>query len=275
LLATLRSTLTVLVLRWGGLYRFVLLQSSHNWLLDICQLGSFFQMMAKRTAQIQTFQFPILGGAACLDFANTLGGIRAGKVFEHLHDYVDLLAWAAQADLLTKLQVQELQVAANRHPNRAKHVLMHGLMLREAIYRIFSALAARKDAPTSALSILNNELVEAMTNARIVQRCDAFDWQLPLETCGMSLPLYAVARDAALLLTSVHLTEVGECARETCGWLFLDTTRNHSRLWCDMRLCGNRAKQARLRSKVADATAKGKADRKPVRTKPFIRQRLS
>lgn len=231
--------------------------------------------MAKRTGQIQSFQFPILGGRACLDFANTLGGIRGGKVFEHLDDYVDVLAWATQADLLTRAQAQELQVAAKNNPTQVKRVLARGLTLREGIYGIFSALATGKDAPTSGLTVLNNELVEAMTNARIVQRSGAFDWHLPLKTCGMFLPLYAVARDAAELLTSSHLTEVGECARETCGWLFLDTTRNHSRLWCDMRLCGNRAKQARLRSKVADRTAKGKTDRQTVRTKPLVRLRLS
>ncbi|MGA2590961.1 MAG: CGNR zinc finger domain-containing protein [Bryobacteraceae bacterium] len=34
-----------------------------------------------------------------------------------------------------------------------------------------------------------------------------------------------------------------------CGWMFLDTTRNRSRQWCDMRDCGNRAKVRRFREK--------------------------
>ncbi|MGW5559426.1 CGNR zinc finger domain-containing protein [Micromonospora sp. NPDC003944] len=29
---------------------------------------------------------------------------------------------------------------------------------------------------------------------------------------------------------------------EGCGWLFLDSTRNHSRRWCDPLDCGNRAR---------------------------------
>lgn len=32
------------------------------------------------------------------------------------------------------------------------------------------------------------------------------------------------------------------CADETCGWVFWDVSRNHSRRWCTMRVCGNRAK---------------------------------
>jgi len=30
-----------------------------------------------------------------------------------------------------------------------------------------------------------------------------------------------------------------------CAWLFLDTSRNHSRRFCSMDECGNRAKQRR------------------------------
>ena len=30
-----------------------------------------------------------------------------------------------------------------------------------------------------------------------------------------------------------------------CTWIFLDETKNHSRRWCSMRDCGNRAKARR------------------------------
>src|SRR5216683_551384 len=61
--------------------------------------------------------------------------------------------------------------------------------------------------------------------------------------------LRPLAVDAAELLTRelpsgrVHRCE--ERSEEGCGWLFLDETRNHSRRWCSMRDCGNRAKQRR------------------------------
>jgi predicted RNA-binding Zn ribbon-like protein len=32
------------------------------------------------------------------------------------------------------------------------------------------------------------------------------------------------------------------CQEPGCQWAFLDTSRNQSRCWCSMRLCGNRAK---------------------------------
>jgi predicted RNA-binding Zn ribbon-like protein len=35
------------------------------------------------------------------------------------------------------------------------------------------------------------------------------------------------------------------CASDTCRWLFLDTSKNRTRRWCDMKICGNRAKARR------------------------------
>ena len=50
---------------------------------------------------------------------------------------------------------------------------------------------------------------------------------------------------AAELLTSGKIDQVKCCASETCGWLFLDNTENHSRRWCDMGDCGSQAKAKR------------------------------
>lgn len=39
------------------------------------------------------------------------------------------------------------------------------------------------------------------------------------------------------------------CTEESCQWAFFDTTRNGSRTWCSMDVCGNRAKTRRYRSR--------------------------
>ena len=38
---------------------------------------------------------------------------------------------------------------------------------------------------------------------------------------------------------------VKACARDSCRWLFYDTTRNHSRTWCTSTTCGSREKARR------------------------------
>jgi len=45
---------------------------------------------------------------------------------------------------------------------------------------------------------------------------------------------------AVELLTSGGFTRVGRCP--SCGWLFLDTSKNRSRCWCSMQMCGGVAK---------------------------------
>ena len=41
--------------------------------------------------------------------------------------------------------------------------------------------------------------------------------------------------------------------KKTCRWLFLDRSKNHSRRWCDMRICGNRSKTRRFYARQRDS----------------------
>ena len=67
-------------------------------------------------------------------------------------------------------------------------------------------------------------------------------------TVSMADPiLRPVIRAAVELLTSDEILRVRTCADDSCAWLFLDTTRNRTRRWCDMKVCGNRSKVRRFR----------------------------
>jgi predicted RNA-binding Zn ribbon-like protein len=39
------------------------------------------------------------------------------------------------------------------------------------------------------------------------------------------------------------------CPADDCHWAFYDFSRNHSRTWCDMQVCGNRAKARSYRAR--------------------------
>jgi predicted RNA-binding Zn ribbon-like protein len=84
----------------------------------------------------------------------------------------------------------------------------------------------------------------------------AWDWACAED--ALDRVLWPVVHDAAGLLTSQELKRVKKCADERCGWLFFDTSRNHSRRWCSMESCGNRAK-ARRHYERQRAGAKGEA----------------
>ncbi|MEU8396435.1 CGNR zinc finger domain-containing protein [Nonomuraea sp. NPDC048892] len=39
------------------------------------------------------------------------------------------------------------------------------------------------------------------------------------------------------------------CAEESCRWAFIDSSKNRSRSWCSMRVCGNRTKTRAYRAR--------------------------
>lgn len=185
------------------------------------------------------------GGRDCLNFTNTVGGHRPDHPREYLHSYQDLLAWSRHAGLLTESQTRHLLAEAERRPAEAAQILAQATTLREAIYRIFSAIAAGRSPTGEDLTILNNALAEALPQLQVVSTQTGFSWAWRSEPSALEAMLWPVARSAAELLISGELERVRECDGDTCSWLFLDTSKNRSRRWCDMRDCGNRAKARR------------------------------
>jgi predicted RNA-binding Zn ribbon-like protein len=39
------------------------------------------------------------------------------------------------------------------------------------------------------------------------------------------------------------------CRLDNCQWAFYDTSKNRSRTWCSMKVCGNRAKARAYRER--------------------------
>ena len=64
-------------------------------------------------------------------------------------------------------------------------------------------------------------------------------------SAGLAGLLAAVARSAA----DGSWARVKVCSADTCRWAFYDTSKNRSRTWCAMRICGNRAKTTNYRAR--------------------------
>jgi predicted RNA-binding Zn ribbon-like protein len=58
-----------------------------------------------------------------------------------------------------------------------------------------------------------------------------------------------LAQAGCELMTSPDLHRLRACGNETCRWLFLDTSKNRTRRWCDMKICGNRMKARRFHAR--------------------------
>jgi predicted RNA-binding Zn ribbon-like protein len=182
----------------------------------------------------------LLGGRLCLDFANTVDPRYGPERREYLNDYADLIAWSRITGATSHQLAVKLTSASQEHGREAAGILDRAIRLREALHHLFSGRAADE----ADLATLNRELSQAMAAARVLPAQPGFAWTWP-EEVDLARLLWPVARSAAELLTSADRRLVRECLGDNCGWLFLDTSKNHRRTWCSMRGCGNRAKARR------------------------------
>lgn len=60
-----------------------------------------------------------------------------------------------------------------------------------------------------------------------------------------------VLEAAAAAMADGSWPRLKACRADDCQWAFVDTARNRSRQWCDMAICGNRAKAQRFRARHA------------------------
>jgi len=197
----------------------------------------------------------LVGGRLCLDFANTVSTHgQAGR--EYLASYQDLLAWSQHAGILDEPQAQDLLRRAERHPQRAAAALQGAIALREAIYRVFAALAHGWGPQAPDLASLNAFLRTAHNKLEIAAMGGGFGWAWVPDEGDLAPMAWPIVHSAADLLTSDALDRVSQCAGQNCDWLFLDTSKNHSRRWCTMAVCGSRAKMRRYyRRKTTKSTA--------------------
>jgi predicted RNA-binding Zn ribbon-like protein len=186
-------------------------------------------------------QFELKGGALCLDFADTIDDRGRPEPIELLGDCDDLIAFGRQTGILTAANARRTQ----SHPVQDRALLARARTLRDALYQLFATLAAGKAAPRHVLGVIQRELARLSPQVALTPTATRFIWQWSGPPASLERLLWAVLHSALDLLTSGGYRRVRVCESRTCAWLFLDTTRNHSRRWCDMTVCGNRAKARR------------------------------
>ncbi len=181
----------------------------------------------------------------CLDFANTVSARAGRQRREYLSTYGELVAWSRHAGILTGGEADALVAGATRNPDAATAVLERAIALREMIYRVFSAFVVLRRPEVQDLAALNAALYDALSRLEIRPSAGGFEWAWVSARDDLDRMLWPIVRSAADLLTSEDLGRVRECAREGCDWMFVDTSKNRSRRWCSMSLCGSRVKARR------------------------------
>jgi predicted RNA-binding Zn ribbon-like protein len=197
----------------------------------------------------------LIGGRLCLDFVNTVDGRKHDSVLgDKLEDYSDLVAWSQHSGIVTAAEVARLIRESKQKPAAANTVFHRAIALREALHRILKAAVMETAPPSIDLETVNDELLKARKNERLISTDEGFRWEWIGGEIALDRMLWPIAQSAAEFLSTGDLSRLRECGGEQCGWLFEDTSRNRSRQWCHMQDCGNLAKVRRFRTRLRSSS---------------------
>ncbi|MBF8289772.1 MAG: hypothetical protein HW391_740 [Chloroflexi bacterium] len=174
-----------------------------------------------------------------LEFLNTRE-LDAGDLVDHLHRPSDARAWFIEQGTLHGDAAEAWSDAD----------LARVRVVREALREVVDAVVEERRPRPIAVDVVNAALASGASTR--------------LELDGATIKVghrhgAAAVDDALATLASPIVAELASgrpdrfrtCANDTCRWTFFDTSPTGRRRWCDMRTCGNRAKAARHRARLA------------------------
>jgi len=183
------------------------------------------------------------GGRLCVDFVNTIHDRYALDVEDYLQYPQRFIEWCVRAGALQPNDGVRAPHAVNERAALMREVTN----LRRHLHALFAARIDDLPLPADAVRGLDRWLHRAWTsqslgaNGQLHWRADARDARLPL---------MRIALDALDLLGGPSVSQLRRCANTTsCGWLFLDTSKNRRRRWCAMETCGTADKMRRYRQR--------------------------
>jgi predicted RNA-binding Zn ribbon-like protein len=104
---------------------------------------------------------------------------------------------------------------------------------------------------------LRGEL-RALASGELCSQARRVDIQVALSVDGQvelsaQTAVGLIAAAAATVAIQGRIGRVKICPADDCRWAFYDESRNQSRQWCSMKVCGNRAKARNHRARSAPA----------------------
>lgn len=196
-----------------------------------------------------------LWGHPALDFVNSLDDrFEPAGSKELLPDYGSLLRLVGETGLLDRTQAQGLVRTVSAAT--ACKVLRSARELREAMAAVLYAEAEQRSPTPHEVQTLERCLQEAEGPRQLQWVAADPGAHVPLrwgwrsdQVKAAQFPVWLLAQSASELMLSPELDRVRACEANSCRWLFLDTTKNHTRRWCNMKVCGNRAKAKRFQER--------------------------
>ncbi|HEY6924978.1 MAG TPA: CGNR zinc finger domain-containing protein [Steroidobacteraceae bacterium] len=195
--------------------------------------------------------FDLCGGHPALDLVNSLDNrFRQDGPNELLASYADLLRFLEESGLLRRQHVRVLSRA--RESEAALEALHSAHELREATAAVLYNSVDAREPRQQDIRMLEKHFLDAARHRELHwgdRGRGGLAWRWGRYENEPKLPVWALAESVSHILLSSNIARVRTCAADTCRWLFLDTSKNHTRRWCNMRVCGNRMKARRFQAR--------------------------
>lgn len=186
----------------------------------------------------------LVAGSIALDFINTVTG-RDVTPRDWLDGYPRLIEWARFRAEFNSKDLDALSLAAGRNPAGARTAFAHATRLREALCRCVHATLEQRTAGLEARLEIERAHQAAMKSVHFDWSANGCQLAWTAKASGLDLITHVIVVNAVSLLAHIDSKRLRVCAGVNCGWLFLDSSRNGRRRWCDMTTCGNVAKARR------------------------------
>jgi predicted RNA-binding Zn ribbon-like protein len=183
----------------------------------------------------------------CLEFTNSIENYRLSVPLDDIPDFARWVAWSRRHGVTSPEQELQLVEWGAKHEAGAGVALADAHTLRIQLFRLLSARAAGAVPTDAQLQFLNERLPESLEHLRVAAEESDLVWPGCL--------LRPIVRSASELLTGAECAQLRQCGGDKCTWLFVDHSKNQSRRWCDMKICGNRAKSRKHYQKTRTPAA--------------------
>ncbi|MRS03700.1 hypothetical protein EG832_10855 [bacterium] len=183
-------------------------------------------------------------GDPCLDFVNSkVWNTRVQPFTDLFVDYEHIVHWFRHLAILDDEEVLRLLEISKSNLDMTQKAFENIVKLRDTNHRILTSLSHQASPSPQDLERLNGYYSDAMKHRQLMLTPEGMVWIWVNKEDALDWMLWPIAYSTAELLSSERVLRVREC--NGCYWMFMDTSRNGLRRWCDMKTCGNRAKAHR------------------------------
>jgi predicted RNA-binding Zn ribbon-like protein len=190
----------------------------------------------------------IVGGNSALDLVNTVSGWNHDPE-DWVPDITSFLVWAQLSGILDKREKHEAARRAEASSTAAERVLASVKELRFALWALSNSLEHRKPTKPGDLSVISEWARRLALSAQVIVKRNKLDFAFNRDISVLVLPALRVTAAALSLLKNLPASRIKTCPGLNCGWKFVDRSKNRSRRWCDMSVCGNLAKARKFRAR--------------------------